>query len=60
MVIEKIFSLDRVTNYQNGLKILGRFLLSEDERSDSNLDHASRGQTCDSRETGMRNAMNWR
>lgn len=51
MVIEKIFSLDRVTNYQNDLKILGRFLLSEDERGESNLDHASRGQKCDSRET---------
>ncbi len=51
MVIEKMFSFGRVTNYQYDFKILGRLLLSEDDRGESNLDHASRGQTCDSRET---------
>jgi hypothetical protein len=51
LVIEKIFSLGRVTNYQNDFKILGRFLLSEDDRGELNLDHASCGQAFDSRET---------
>ncbi len=58
LVIKKIFSLCRVTNYQYDFKILGRFVLTEDDRGESNLDHVSRGQTCDSRKTRMRNTMN--